>query len=88
MPTCRCARCRELFVVDEVALGKKTECPHCNNLVYVPGKARERQDVTPPPGTQTTTFYFKVKDVEKGPYTLGQLSSMWDNGQIAADAVH
>jgi len=32
-------------------------------------------------------FYFKVKDEEKGPYTLNQLRSMWDAGQITADAV-
>jgi hypothetical protein len=32
-------------------------------------------------------FYYKVKDEEKGPYTFGQLRSMWDNGNITADAV-
>jgi hypothetical protein len=33
-------------------------------------------------------FYYKVKDEEKGPYTLKQLTSMWDYGQITADALH
>jgi len=33
-------------------------------------------------------FYYKVNDAEKGPNTLKQLTSMWDNGQITADALH
>jgi hypothetical protein len=39
------------------------------------------------PTKENVLFYYKVKDAEKGPYTLGQLRSMWDNGLITADAV-
>ena len=38
--------------------------------------------------TENTTFYIKVNDAEKGPYTLGQLRSMWASGQITADALY
>lgn len=33
-------------------------------------------------------FYFKAKGEEKGPFTFGQLRSMWNNGQITADALY
>ena len=37
---------------------------------------------------QYTLFYYKVRDEAKGPYTLKQLTSMWEHGQITADALH
>ena len=36
---------------------------------------------------ESTLFFYQVKGEEKGPYTLNQLRSMWDSGQITADAV-
>ncbi len=31
-----------------------------------------------------TLFFVKAKDGPKGPFTIGQYFSMWDNGQITA----
>ena len=35
-----------------------------------------------------TLFYYKVREEEKGPYTLEQLISILEGGQIAADALY
>ena len=33
-------------------------------------------------------YFYKTKDGEKGPYTDGQLRSLWANGHITADVVY
>jgi len=37
---------------------------------------------------ENSLFYYRAKDEEKGPHTLKQLTSMWQNGQITADALY
>lgn len=32
-----------------------------------------------------TLFFVKAEDGTKGPFTIGQYFSMWDNGQITAN---
>lgn len=39
-------------------------------------------------GAAETLFYYKVREEKKGPYTLKQLISILEGGQIAADAVY
>ena len=34
------------------------------------------------------TFYIKLKGEEKGPYTMGQLQSMWDKGDLTSDTFY
>jgi hypothetical protein len=57
-----------------------------------PGAGQRRSSLAAPtipaPVKDNMLFYYKVKDEEKGPYTFKQLTSMWDNGQITADALH
>src|SRR5688500_13170715 len=40
----------------------------------------------PAPRSARDLMYYRIKEEEKGPYTREQLSTMWRNGQITADA--
>ena len=48
--------------------------------------AKPIADEAPKPQQPTQLYFYKTKDGEKGPYTVGQLRSLWTNGQITADA--
>ena len=75
-------------------------CKACSEELAAIRKAKYKQLKEVPRQTATATdsgrvpsdpnafFYYRAKGEEKGPFTLGQLRSMWDNGQIIADALH
>lgn len=51
-----------------------------------PTKAPEHEKSSHEPSKQF--YFYKSKDGEKGPYTDGQLRSLWANGRITADTVY
>jgi len=71
---------------------KQQKGPHDEQQKDEPETSKETATTaplsSPAPPKGDILFYYKVKDDEKGPYTLKQLTSMWDNGQITADALH
>jgi hypothetical protein len=91
---CICKRCGAEYSIWTARLGAGV-CNTCceaerNRRAEEAAKHRDTPapSSSPPPPKDKMLFYYKVKEEEKGPYTLKQLTSMWDNGQITADALH
>jgi hypothetical protein len=48
-------------------------------------KAVQPPPVLKTPSSQEELYYYKIGDTEKGPYTIGQLRSLWSSGMITSD---
>jgi hypothetical protein len=91
-----CNRCATKYSIWSARLGAGM-CNACCDKERLAKEERAREaakqrakvaaDLASAQPNPNTLFYYKVKDEEKGPYTLGQLRSMWDSGQVTADVV-
>lgn len=69
-----------------------TICPCCARpLTGGEAKPHDNGNCVGATGTSAKdniVFYCRIADEEKGPYTLMQLTAMWKEGRISADALH
>jgi len=86
-----CPKCSQKLSVREVYVGKTLKCPTCKAKIVIPDPN------LPPPYVPSPDEPAKKKKSRKaelytlwidhenaGPYTLGQLRSMWAGGKITA----
>jgi hypothetical protein len=80
-----CAGCGRGIEYEAIQAGKVVDCPHCGTATQLPSQRTSLPTRSP---KQTQMFLFKVGDVEKGPYTIGQLRSLWNTGTITSDMLY
>jgi DNA-directed RNA polymerase subunit RPC12/RpoP len=81
---CFCARCGRGIEYDGGQAGRVFECPHCGMAMQLPSLKGE----PPPPPKQAQMYFYKLGGAEKGPYTIGQLRSLWNTGAITSDMLY
>ena len=87
----RCSNCDGLLRSPAEQAQKKAQCPHCYETIVVP-----KESITTSPRDTSPTakaeagkpkvklYYLNEDGKDSGPFTLGQLQSMWQIGKITA----
>lgn len=77
-----CPKCGQKLSFEERHIGKNVSCPSCKANIVVP----EFQDqLSEPRKSQPVELYtLWLNNENAGPYTLGQLKSMWATGKVTA----
>jgi hypothetical protein len=95
--SCRCQHCDAHIEFDANGFQEgdtaTVKCPDClaETAIIVPPISPAEQSllgVATPPPSGIELFYYKIGDLEKGPYTFEQLRSLWNSGQITGDAIY
>ncbi len=87
-----CPKCCQRLSVRERYVGQTLECPTCKAKIIVPDPNVPPPFVPPAPDEPPRLpkpetgelFTIWLDDKNAGPYTLGQLRSMWASGKITA----
>src|SRR5580704_9464544 len=89
--TFECPECKQHLVIDAEESGAEIKCPTCSRSITVPSTPPAELPGSTPPSIKNEHFaniYILQANEKKGPYTIGQLRSLWNAGLITAQTLY